>query len=293
MNKEKLIQEKLLKPFEIGDLVTYTENYTKSEMVKVKGKKDLQRVETDHIFKTSGVIKEILEDLLILHKDDSQTIPYNLNIKQDYTKKEITVDKTKCLQNTILCGYNPDWKKEIRIQEYRQELSALLTKIYGFKSHDFGRELNWNPVFETQTEPVYYQRDFCWTIQQNQLLIESIFNQIPIGRFIFRKRSWEYFEKYKDDPIRQGSHYEIVDGKQRLNAIKQFIENKYPTQDGYYYKDFSINAVRRFERYSNLVVAELYENTTDEEVKEIFLLTNFSGVQMSIEHLEFVKNIKL
>ena len=41
----------------------------------------------------------------------------------------------------------------------------------------------------------YYQRDFCWTIKDKQLLIDSIYNQINCGQILVRKRSWQHMKE--------------------------------------------------------------------------------------------------
>jgi Protein of unknown function DUF262 len=293
MNKEELIKEYLKKPFEIGDTVNYCITWAENQKVKVKGKKELQDSTINKQYKDTGKIAAIFKDKLLLKVATlSQGFP-NFIIR-DFNNNTIEVPIELCIQNTNHVGYNPVFAKEIRIQEYRQELESLLTKVYGFsQKFDEIKELNWNPIFETENGVVHYQRDFCWILQDKQLLIESIYNDISIGKFVFRKRGWDYAVKYKDDPLRQAGYNDVVDGKQRLNALVEFIENKFPDLNGYYYKDFSEKTKRRFKRFSNLTVAELPENTTDAEVKEIFLKINYSGVQMSMNHLNFVKSINL
>lgn len=293
MNKELLIEEYLKKEIEVGDVVNYNITWNVIEKQKIKGKKELQDVSVKKSYNGSGEVLEILEnDFIIKNKYFSQGFPYF--IERDFKNDTIKVPKIFCSLNTDEVGYNPKFEKSFRISESKQELASLFTKIYGYKnSKDEIRELNWNPIFNTEDGIIHYQRDFCWSLKDKQLLIESIYNDIPIGRFIFRKRGWEYAVKYKNDPIIQGAYYDIVDSKQRLNALQEFYENKYPDLNGFYYKDFSLKAQRTFLRFDNLIVAELPESTTDKQVKEVFLKTNYSGIQMSQDHLDFVKSIKI
>lgn len=59
-----------------------------------------------------------------------------------------------------------------------------------------------------------YQRRLRWTNQQKSLLIESLLLNIPVPPVFF----------YENDLAR----YEVMDGQQRLNAIKEFLNNEFP-----------------------------------------------------------------
>ena len=45
--------------------------------------------------------------------------------------------------------------------------------------------------------------------------------------------------------------------------------------------------------FQSVSYGEIGENATDKTVQVIFLNINFAGVQMSKEHIDFVKSIKL
>ena len=60
-----------------------------------------------------------------------------------------------------------------------------------------------------------YQRDYVWTLEDKQRLIRSIFNRTDIGKFIFLEH--EYPE----------NRLEVIDGKQRLNAILEFTQGHF------------------------------------------------------------------
>lgn len=59
-----------------------------------------------------------------------------------------------------------------------------------------------------------YQRRLRWTPQQKSLLIESLLLNVPVPPVFF----------YENDLAR----YEVMDGQQRLNAIKEFLNNEFP-----------------------------------------------------------------
>jgi hypothetical protein len=58
-----------------------------------------------------------------------------------------------------------------------------------------------------------YQRRLRWTNQQKSLLIESLLLNVPIPPVFF----------YENDLAR----YEVMDGQQRLNSIKEFLNNEF------------------------------------------------------------------
>lgn len=59
------------------------------------------------------------------------------------------------------------------------------------------------------------------------------------------------------------------------------------------FSDLSGEAVSSFMNFNSIAYGELGEECTDEDVKKVFLGVNFTGVEMSQEHIEFVKNINL
>jgi hypothetical protein len=58
-----------------------------------------------------------------------------------------------------------------------------------------------------------YQRRLRWTTQQKSLLIESLLLNVPVPPVFF----------YENDLAR----YEVMDGQQRLNSIKEFLNNEF------------------------------------------------------------------
>ena len=154
--------------------------------------------------------------------------------------------------------------------------------------------INWNPfVLEKNGDKQYFQRDFIWTLEDKQLLVESVYNEIGIGTFIVRKRGWSELEKLIKNGHKDVAFYEIVDGKQRLNALIEFISGNFCDFQGNYFPDFSYEAKDNFVNYRRLSFGELGENTPDKDVIKIFLNINFAGKPMSSDHLDFVKSINI
>lgn len=65
-----------------------------------------------------------------------------------------------------------------------------------------------------------YQRKLVWTLEEKQMLIESILKKYPIPAIFIAERENE------------SGTYEIIDGLQRLHAIMSFIETAFTTKDG-------------------------------------------------------------
>ena len=109
-----------------------------------------------------------------------------------------------------------------------------------------------------------------------QLLIDSIFNNIDIGKFAFIHLDYKKWDE-------TGYGYEILDGKQRLNAIIEFYENRFPYK-GVYYNDLSGRDKRIFKNHS-IVQGEVSE-TERKDVLKYFLMLNRTGKVMDQKHLD-------
>lgn len=204
-------------------------------------------------------------------------------------------------------GFDPfpakRWDAAIRFSGY--QLSNILS-ICGFNYRD-GKfegvdvegvnipELNWDPVLvNSDGDEVRYQRAFCWTLRDKQLLIDSIYNGIEIGKIVIRNREWNYVAKrVKKGLLDNTSFRDIVDGKQRLKAIMDFVSGEFADSEGRYWRDMNKVSQRKFMSCNALSFGEIGEGATDEDVKNVFVNINFAGVPMSQEHIDFVKGIKL
>lgn len=190
--------------------------------------------------------------------------------------------------------YNPivekPWNSSVRMINFELE-SILGLNGYDRKSQLGIGFINYNPfIIDSNGEEVFYQREFVWTLEDKQMLIESVYNNIDIGKIITRKRSYKWCLDRKDKDV---AYRDIVDGKQRLSTLLDFVSNKFPDKKGYYFKDFSILAKSKFMSFSSLGYGEIGENASDQDVIEVFLSVNIKGVPVSTEHIDFVKNIKL
>lgn len=165
-----------------------------------------------------------------------------------------------------MCGQDTNFTKEdrCRINMLNSGIESLLTMCYGgYAGVDFDVE---------------YQRDHVWDIYEKVDLIESIFNNIDIGKFVFVQR-------HGGTP---GKYYEIVDGKQRLTALKEFYEDRF-TYRGYFYSQLSGMDRHKFKNHS--VAYGLLENPSKRDVYETFIKLNTCGRPMDHKHIEKVQKL--
>ena len=101
-----------------------------------------------------------------------------------------------------------------------------------------------------------YQRRLRWTNIQKSLLIESLLLNVPVPPVFF----------YENDLAR----YEVMDGQQRLNAIKEFLNNSFklrglqiiPTLNGRTYAQLPSKVKRSLDRASISAIVLLQESTS-------------------------------
>lgn len=129
------------------------------------------------------------------------------------------------------------------------------------------------------------QRDLVWTLEQKQELIWSIL----MDRYIPNIAAIKTFNKT----------WQIIDGKQRLNAIFSFYKNEFPINiDGVdYYYDTIENYNPEFKScflcfgVNVDYVFESKENEYSDEFKvNWFKFLNFAGTPQDKEHLNKFKN---
>ncbi|MEK0157892.1 DUF262 domain-containing protein [Pseudoalteromonas piscicida] len=88
---------------------------------------------------------------------------------------------------------------------------------------------------EIKLDPVYQRQSDVWTKEKKQLLIDSILNNYDIPKIYFHI----YDRKSNQET---GIAYSVIDGRQRLETIWQFIEGEFPlSSDFEYQKDTEIN----------------------------------------------------
>jgi len=117
-----------------------------------------------------------------------------------------------------------------------------------------------------------YQRDYVWTLEDKQRLIQSIFDRADIGKFVFLEREWPE------------NRLEVVDGKQRLNAITEFMQGRFAFRGKTYFqlsnedKGAFTDIMVQMARLDNKYVKK-------SDVLWLFLSINAGGVPQTEEHI--------
>lgn len=165
---------------------------------------------------------------------------------------------------------------EDKVAEVRKENFSFrdLTHM-SFHNTRMDNLLSYYYNFRVDMSPAY-QRELVWTLEDKQSLINSIFNNIEIGKFVLIERD------YDDEEF----SYEILDGKQRLNALTEFIENKFQ-YNGFYYYQLSNRDKHHFKGYS-VTYGTSRQDLSLEQKCAYFLKLNTQGQPQSQEHLNKV-----
>ncbi|MEZ0130500.1 DUF262 domain-containing protein, partial [Flavobacterium sp. LBUM151] len=86
-------------------------------------------------------------------------------------------------------------------------------------------------------DPLYQRYGNIWNTNKKQLLLDTVINGYDIPKFYFN-----YFINENNILNPNNFVYAIIDGKQRLLAIKEFYENKLKLSDTFiYYQNEEIN----------------------------------------------------
>lgn len=168
-------------------------------------------------------------------------LPYNTNKNTDFTKKE-----------------------KYYIRMLNSPISSLINMVH---SNHAGVDMD-----------VEYQREHVWKLSDKVDLINSIFDNIDIGKFVFIQRNGKY----------EGKYYEILDGKQRLTAITEFYEDRFKYK-GFYFSELSFNDQHEFTNHQ--VSYGYLENPNKEAIFESFIKLNTCGKPMATKHIDHVKKL--
>jgi len=309
MNKEQQIKELIEKPFQINDAVEVCIPYVKEAYVtEGKGKKQVRKLLSNIVdFHSSGNIVEInhLEAYCIVKLSEHSSIPSEIGYIGEYRDKKVKVLKQYLSYNTSHIGADPfvSFTWDSRIQFYSSDIEQVLWRT-GFdrrerisRTEKFGDvvipEIDFNPVIiDKEGKEVVYQRPYVWTLKEKQLLIDSIYNNIEIGKIVIRKRSFSWVKNRVDAGLLEHTAFsQMVDGKQRVTTLLSFINNEFPDSNGNYFSDLSVIAQRKFFSFRGVTFGELGEEATDEDVLRTFLMINHAGVPQSEEHINFVKSL--
>lgn len=188
----------------------------------------------------------------------------SINVKRD--KSLPPSNEHHCISWVNLLPYvvnNTKLRKEddSRISQINSSIDSLLNMVY-YQGVDF---------------EVEYQREHVWKRADKVALIDSIFNNIDIGKFVLVQRDYS-----------NEIGYEIIDGKQRLTTLKEFYEDRFKYK-GYYYSELSGLDRHKFREHS--IVYGYLENPTKKTIFETFIKLNTCGKPMASKHITHVQNL--
>lgn len=150
--------------------------------------------------------------------------------------------------------------------------TEITSTIRSFFDMYADNELSFNPC---------YQRGLVWSNEQKELFIKALL------KGIVRLTPTYVFNGFSSDT----KLYEVLDGKQRLTTLLEFVRNEF-TVDGIYYKDWGYEDVRAFHKLP--LVYTLVDGFDDEGLTlalkvELFLQLNSYGEAVDKAHLEMIQ----
>lgn len=264
--KDKLIEEAIRKPFSTGDMVIVTEKTGTGEKIKMT---KVVNVLSD------GKIQVDLNPAFEKNVYEASEISHYLD---DIGCNPLVEEKDIMVSHEVTISYFSS--------AFRKNPENMFGDVYV-------PELNFNPyVTDKAGNRNYYQRDFVWELEDEQMFIESIYNNLDCGTVVLKENDYKEVERKVNEKDPNNGFFDVVDGKQRLHTLKRFFNDEFPDMHGNYYSDFSAIAQRRFRNRKPLKVVTLRSTATDEDVINAFLKVNYAGKPMSKEHIEYVMNIK-
>ena len=169
----------------------------------------------------------------------------------------------------------PAYELQVKGEDAPESFSRRNLHQLNYSQRQLGGLLNMVTSFGVDMEPDY-QRGLVWTAEDKAKLIESIFQQVDIGKFVFRKLPY----------APNAPTYEIVDGKQRLSTLVEFVYDQFP-YTGRYWSQLS-QADRGFIEDYQASIAQLDETYTRQQILDLFVRLNTGGRPMDPTHLERV-----
>ena len=164
---------------------------------------------------------------------------------------------------------------DVHIDEITSDVENMLNE-FSVGTYDF------NPI---------YQRDLVWSTEKKQEFVKKLL----IGDV-------DLCPTFITAPYKKSKReYEVLDGKQRMMSVIQFVQNQFPVE-GLYYKDLTMGDVSRLMnatfKYKLVKYYDKKKGFSEMSLKqkvELFLQVNEYGQRVSDEHLakikeEFIKN---
>ena len=214
------------------------------------------------------IITEIKGKIITCTGKEYTKIPFTTNcewrdIERDFTEVELT--KNENTNEEILTKEN----KWYHILEFTQNMTMRLIDIYRYCLND---EIDLNP---------FYQRELVWTKKQKLAYIMAIF-----------EKGIETKPTFIVNVVKKRK-IEVLDGKQRITTLLDFIEDKIKLENGKVFSELSEEDKKTIlfhqVRYTRIIKQGYNNDLTDKEKIELFLEMNELGTKMSDKHIEKIK----
>lgn len=170
--------------------------------------------------------------------------------------------------------------------DIRSACSYSPIDLFGKRNADGFYRLDFD-VLLSNGQPL--QREHVWTLEQKRALIISMLKELKLPEFLVVQ-----YDNESRGADRQ-KIFKIIDGKQRLTAIKEFANNEFGIivdDKEYFLSDLDSMAAYRFNCYSlNFRIIYEYSDAklTDEQLIGAFEYVNFAGTPQDTAHFEKLK----
>lgn len=215
---------------------------------------------------------EALEAVLEMDKDDNKfksDMEQLMILPANELKRQLSVTQRELSISDIKKFYD-------RFIEFQNEYSSNV----GIDYTDLGDALILEPSF---------QREYVWNQPKKQQLVDSILLGIPIPTFYFS--------------IDKNGNLLVVDGKQRINSILEFLEGKLSLPSSYrflcldkdskhdvHFKELESRVKRKFEDYP-LTCYLVDSSVIPRFQNEIFMRVNRGGERLTIQEIRNASNV--
>ena len=108
----------------------------------------------------------------------------------------------------------------------------------------------------------------------------------PIGDFIFSRK-----EVYTTDDFYY--EWEVIDGQQRINTLREFIKDGFRDIDGRLYSEYSYREMKYLAEDFSKFGAFYLEDITQEEAIKIYISRNTGGISHTEDELNKAKEYLL
>ncbi|MEH0669094.1 DUF262 domain-containing protein [Vibrio owensii] len=164
------------------------------------------------------------------------------------------------------------------IKQFREAQSGLVTQQSDFSLSAVVDMIEYNSI---DIDPHYQRRD-RWKPEKQSALIESFLMNVPVPPIYFSEDDY-------------GS-YSVIDGKQRLTAIKDFLLGnfalkdleRFPELNGYYFKDLPAPIQNALSVRPYIRVITLLQQSDPSLKYEVFLRLNTGGEKLRQQEIRNV-----